>query len=174
MKSQNHRLRQKLQRIASEVREYDMLQARLAHTHGIPHRGLPQELLDAFSHDPSSVTGGTREQSGWRAVEDIHARVLQQRQVYQVYPVAEKDVVSVSDSLLDRPISSLMDTLSELGQEREALTHKELEVASALAKVKSLHTQVKNEYNNALSHTSVVYPEARSNCQLLRHVLITF
>ncbi|OAX35281.1 hypothetical protein K503DRAFT_697262 [Rhizopogon vinicolor AM-OR11-026] len=160
MKAQNHRLRQKLQKIAQEVREYELLQARLAQTRDIPHRGLPQELLEAFSHDPSSVTGGIRGQSGWRAVEDIHARILRQREVFQIYlPVAEKDIVSMPDSLLDEPISSLMDTLGGVEHEMEALTHKELEVASALAKVKSLHTQVKRKYNNAISHTSVIYPE---------------
>ncbi|KAG1864771.1 hypothetical protein DFJ58DRAFT_680381 [Suillus subalutaceus] len=158
LKAQNHRVRQKLQRIASEVREYDNIQARMANTHGIPHRGLPVELLEAFNQDPSSVTGGTRERKGWRAVEDVHTRILRQQQVFKMYlSVAEEDVVP--DSLLDEPISSLMDTLGELSHKREALTHKQLEVVSALAKVKSLHTQVKNEYNNALSHTSVAYPE---------------
>lgn len=158
LKAQNHRVRQKLQKIAAEVREYDNLQARMANTHGIPHRGLPVELLDAFNQDPSSVTGGTRERKGWRAVEDVHSRILRQQQVFRMYlSVTEEDVVP--DSLLDEPISSLMVTLGELGYQREALTHKQLKVASALAKVKSLHTQVKNEYNNALSCTSVAYPE---------------
>lgn len=158
LKAQNHRVRQKLQRIAAEVREYDILQAKMASTHCIPHRGLPVELLDAFNQDPSSVTSGTRERKGWRAVEDVHTRILRQQQVFRMYlSVNEKDVVP--DSLLDEPISSLMDTLSVLGHKREALAHKQLEVASALAKVKSLHTQVKNDYNNALSCTSVAYPE---------------
>ena len=168
MKAQNHRLRQKSQKIASEVREYDLLQARLAQTHGIPHQGLPQELLDAFSHDPSSVTGGTRGQSGWRAVEDIHARILRQREVFRIYlSIAEKDIVSVPDSLLEKPISSLMDTLGDVGHEMEALAQEESEVASTLAKVKSLHAQVKIEYNNALSHTSVIYPEVRSSLSII-------
>ncbi|KAG2155602.1 hypothetical protein DEU56DRAFT_906787 [Suillus clintonianus] len=158
LKAQNHRVRQKLQRIAAEVREYDNLQAKLANTHGIPRRGLPPELLEAFNQDPSSVTGGTRERKGWRAVEDVHNRILRQQQIFKMYlSVADKEVVP--DSLLDEPISSLMDTLSELGHKREALAHKQLEVASALAKVKSLHTQVKKEYNNALSRTSLAYPE---------------
>jgi hypothetical protein len=162
MKAQNHRLRQKTQRIASEVREYDLLQARLAQTHGIPYQGLPQELLDAFSHDPSSVTGGTRMLSGWKAVEDIHARILRQRDIFQIYlSVAGEVVVSVPDSLLDKPISSLMDTLGGVGREMEALSLKELEVAGALAKVKSLHARVKVMYNKALSHTSVIYPEVK-------------
>lgn len=175
MKAQNHRLRQKSQRIASEVREYDLLQAKLAQIHGTPYRGLPQELLDAFSHDPSSVTGRIRGQSGWKAVEDIHARILRQREVFRIYlSVLENDVVSVPDSLLDKPISSLMDTLGKVGYEMEALSHKELEVASALAKVKSLHAQVRSKYNNALSHTSVVYPDVRLNYQLFPYVLSIF
>ncbi|KAG2156659.1 uncharacterized protein EDB93DRAFT_1079400 [Suillus bovinus] len=158
LKAQNHRIRQKLQRIAADVREYDNLQTRMANTHGIPHQGLPAELLDAFNQDPSSVTGGTRERKGWRAVEDVHTRILRQQYIFRMFlSVSENNVVP--DSLLDEPISSLMDTLGELGHKREALAHRQLEVASALAKVKSLHTQVKNEYNNALSHTSVAYPE---------------
>ncbi|KAG2367763.1 hypothetical protein BDR07DRAFT_1469412 [Suillus spraguei] len=158
VKVQNHRVRQKLQKIAAEVREYDALQVRMANTYGIPHRGLPVELLEAFNQDPSSVTGGTRERKGWRAVEDVHTRILRQQQLFRMYlSVTEKDVVP--DSLLDEPISSLMDTLGKLGHKREALVHKQLEVASSLAKVKSLHTQVKNEYNTALSCTSVAYPE---------------
>lgn len=158
LKAQNHRVRQKLQRIAAEVREYDNLQARMANTHGIPHRGLPVELLEAFNQDPSSVTGGTRERKGWRAVEDVHTRILRQQQVFKMYlSVAEEDVVP--DSLLDEPISSLMDTLGELGHKKETLTHKQLEMAGVLAEVKSLHAQVKNEYNDTLSRTSVAYPE---------------
>ncbi|KAG1757140.1 hypothetical protein EDB19DRAFT_14103 [Suillus lakei] len=157
LKAQNHRVRQKSQRIAAEVRECDNLQARLAKTHGIPYRGLPIELLEAFSQDPSSVTGGTREQRGWKAVEDIHTRILRQQQVFRMHlSVSEK---GVPDSLLDEPISSLMETLGELGHKREALAHKQLEVASVLAKVKNLHTQVKKDYNNALSRTAVAYPE---------------
>ena len=174
VKAQNHRLRQKSQRIASEVREYDLLQARLAQTHGIPYRCLPQELLDAFSHDPSSVTGRIRGQTGWEAVESIHARILRQREVFRVYLSVAEDILSVPDSLLDQPMSSLMGALGEVGHEMEALTHKELEVANALAKVKSLHAQVRSEYNNALSHTSAIYPEVRSNYQLFHYVLNVF
>ncbi|KAH7909790.1 hypothetical protein BJ138DRAFT_1154407 [Hygrophoropsis aurantiaca] len=160
MKAQNHRLRHRLQRTASDVREYEFLRANLKKSLGIPHRSLPAELLDAFSHDPSSVTSSTRRQGGWRAVEDIHNRVLRQRETFRIFlQVAKEDGISTPESVLDEPISTLMGVLQALGTARESLTGNAAGVTDMLRKVKAIHATVKARYNETLSHTSAVYPE---------------
>ncbi|KAH7930400.1 hypothetical protein BV22DRAFT_1078943 [Leucogyrophana mollusca] len=160
MKAQNHRLRQRLQRTASDVREYESLRITLKKTLGVPHRSLPPELLDAFSHDPSSVTSSTRRQRGWRAVEDIHNRVVRQRETFRIFlEVAKEDGISAHDSVLDEPISTLMDHLQALENERQSIDGKATEVTDMLMKVKATHATVKTQYNETLSHTSAVYPE---------------
>ena len=128
-------------------------------TLGIPYRSLPSELLDAIGHDPSAVTGGTRRYHGWRAVEDIHDRITRQRQIIrQFLTLAREDNFSTTD-VLDKPITSLMEKLEGLEKAQYPLREKAEEVSKMLEEVKSVHGIVKQEYNSALSQTSVVYPE---------------
>jgi hypothetical protein len=42
------------------------------------------------------------------------------------------------------------------------ISQKVQEVIETLARVKQLHAAVKTEYNNAMAHTSSVYPEVRT------------
>ncbi|KAL4070581.1 hypothetical protein J3A83DRAFT_4094948 [Scleroderma citrinum] len=159
MKAHNHRLRHRMQRIAADVREYDILCSNTMPTLGIPYRNLPPELLDAIGHDPSAVTGGTRRYHGWQAVEDIYERIIRQREVIrQFLSLAGEDNFSTPD-VLDQPITSLMKKLETLEQAQYPLREKADEVNKILAEVRSIHGTVKQEYNNALSQTSVVYPE---------------
>jgi hypothetical protein len=159
--SRNQRIRQALQRVAAGVREYDLLRTNLMKSLGVPHRSIPTELLDAFSHDPAAVTGATRRWRGWRAVEDIHNRITRQRETFRVFLTMSQDRFSPPDSVFDRPIATLSQTLETLEGHREANVAKAREVTGLLTSVKGIHASVKTEYNDTLSHTSVVYPEVR-------------
>lgn len=165
LRTHNHRLRHRMQRIAVDVRDYEILCSNTMPTLGIPYRSLPPELLDAIGHDPSAVTGGTRRYRGWQAVEDIHDRIARQRQIIgQFLSLAGEDSFSAPD-VLDKPIMSLMEKLEALEKSQYPLREKADEVGKILAEVKSVHGTVKQEYNEALSQTSVVYPEV-SKCPL--------
>ena len=174
-----------MQRVAVDVRDYELVCSSVMPALGIAYRSLPMELLDAFSHDPSAVTSGTRKRRGWRVVEDIHARVLQQREILTSFlsgMEADVDAVSTPENVLDKPISTLMEKLQALEREREPLQEQADEVSRTLMAVRASHSTVKEEFNDALSYTSVVYPEVHlyfslaltmlTQCQLSRIVAL--
>lgn len=167
--ARNHRIRQMLQRVAASIREYDLLQRNLMKSLDMHHENIPSELLDAFSHDPAAVTGATRRYRGWRAVEDIHGRISRQRDTFDIFlAMAQEQGFSPPDSAFDRPIATLSQTLDKLEDHRKATVIKTREVTGILTRVKGIHASVKTEYNETLSHTSVVYPEVSS---LLRSLI---
>ncbi|EGO05312.1 hypothetical protein SERLA73DRAFT_174410 [Serpula lacrymans var. lacrymans S7.3] len=158
--AQNYRLRQRLQRVAADVRDYETLRSNFMRTVGMPHRSIPPELLDAFSHDPSSVTSGTRKTKSWRAVEDIHNRIVRQQETFRIFlSIVKEDGIPAPESILDDHINTLMDKLQRLERHHKSMTAKAAEVKDALTKVKGTHAAVKIQYNDTLSHTSAVYPE---------------
>jgi hypothetical protein len=159
---QNYRIRQVLQRIAAEVREFDAVQSSLSGLLGVPCLNVPQEVLEAFSHDPSAVTGSTRRFKGWRAVEDIHSRIAWQRAVLQnfVHSIAGlKGKLQMPTGIFDECISGLMASVSHLEQHRYGVFDKTDEVTDLLTRVRELHGMVKAEFNDTLAHTSQIYPE---------------
>ncbi|KAJ6504409.1 hypothetical protein DFH09DRAFT_1201572 [Mycena vulgaris] len=160
--AQNNRVRQLLNHIAAGVREYDQAQASLSTSLKVPHKGIPRELVEAFSHDPAAVTGATRKYQSWRAVDDIHHRLARQRQTFQEFlsqvPPVDSSTGSVESVLAD-PISALIDSLSVLDSERREIAWRATEVSDALKTVQTVHADVKAAYNGTLSHTSVIYPE---------------
>ncbi|KAG8219476.1 hypothetical protein J3R82DRAFT_405 [Butyriboletus roseoflavus] len=158
------KLRHRMQRVAVDVREYELVCSSVMPAVGIAYRSLPVELLDAFSHDPSAVTSATRKRHGWRVVEDIHGRVLRQREIVTSFLSGvrtDDDTVSIPENVLDKPISTLMEKLQALESEREPLQEQADKVSRMLTEVRASHSTVKEEYNDALSYTSVVYPEVR-------------
>lgn len=157
--AQNHRIRQSLQRVAAGVREYDVLQGNLMNSLQVPYRALPAELLEAFCHDPAAVTGGTRRARGWRVVEDIHNRVLRQREVFRAFLGASQDPPTSYKSIFDEPIRALHETFSKLEAHQVSIASKARKITGILTRVKGIHASVKTEYNETLSHTSVAYPE---------------
>ncbi|KAH7886147.1 hypothetical protein F5I97DRAFT_1218846 [Phlebopus sp. FC_14] len=161
LKNHNHRLRHRMQRVAVDVREYEIMCSNVLPLLGVPYRHLPAELLDAISHDPSSVTGGTRKRGGWRAVEDIHDRIARQRGVMHTFLslVIREDGITATDNVLDTPISTLMEKLQIVEREQGPLRKQADIVARMLTDVRTIHTAVKDEYNDAVAYTSVVYPE---------------
>ncbi|OBZ68484.1 hypothetical protein A0H81_11449 [Grifola frondosa] len=160
--SQNYRTRHLLQRVGASVREYDSVQAGLSGLLGMPYAKIPADVLEAFTHDPSAVTSGTRRFKSWRAVEDIHDRIVRQREVVQTFAASissEREAVAPERNIFEEPITSLTRSLKQLKQERERLILQGGEVEEALRRVKRVHATVKKEYNDTLAQTSLVYPE---------------
>jgi len=62
-------------------------------------------------------------------------------------------------SLLREPAAALQASLESLQQHNNEIQSRAREVGQLLKKVQDIHTRVKANYNDALSHTSVVYPE---------------
>jgi hypothetical protein len=157
--TQNHRIRQLLNRISNAVREYDTIQTTTVPSLGLPHDALPRELLDAFGHDPAAVTGATRRFRGWRAVDDIQNRLLRQQEVLETYLAQPGSDISISQSVLDNPIASLVECLDTLESHRHKITRRAAHVVETLKSVQNAHAAVKEEYKHTVSHTSVIYPE---------------
>ncbi|CAL1694940.1 unnamed protein product [Somion occarium] len=158
---QNYRTRQILQRVGANVREYENVQKSLATLLGVPYVQIPQDVLDAFSHDPSSVVSSTKRFKSWRAVEDIHGRILRQREILRdfVTRTSEQGIQNPSKSFFEDTIASLTQSLDQLELQRQRIVREAETVAEALTRVKVVHGTVKREYNETLGHTSLVYPE---------------
>ncbi|OCH86045.1 hypothetical protein OBBRIDRAFT_761963 [Obba rivulosa] len=159
---QNQRMRQMLQRVGSSLKEFDAVHSSLSEMLGISHEKISLEVLDAFSHDPAAVTNNTRRLKGWEAVEDIHSRVLRQQQILRDFTesLGDKDgIMPVSGGVFQDPIDSLTHSLEKLETHRDLLGSQAETVMETLVKVKQVHVIVKKEYNDTVSHTSLVYPE---------------
>ncbi|KAK0500564.1 hypothetical protein EDD18DRAFT_771478 [Armillaria luteobubalina] len=159
--AQNSRIRQLLNRVATGVKEYDVTQSSLMALLGTHYKGLPPELLDTFGHDPSAVTTKTGRYRGWRAVDDIHDRILRQREIFEDFLVRNRDDTSsvVEEDVLDNPIRILRQSLDTLAVNKAAVALSADEVAELLKTVQETHQRVKDDYKDTVAHTSVVYPE---------------
>ncbi|KAG6862141.1 hypothetical protein C0995_004223 [Termitomyces sp. Mi166 len=155
----NHRIRQLLSRISGDIREYDAVQSNAMTSLGIAHLGLPRELIDVFGHDPAAVTGATRRFQGWRAVDDIQHRLVRQREVFRAFLSRAQNQLPRTKSVLDDPISSLVQSLKALELHSQKIAGRAFEVGEALKTVQATHNTVKADYNKTLARTSVVYPE---------------
>lgn len=161
---QNHRIRQILQRVTAEVREFEGVQTSFSALLGVTCLSVPPEVLDAFSHDPSAVTGSTRRLRGYKAVEDIQARIVWQRDVLQSYIeslAGLKGKLPLPTGIFDESITALMDSVSQLEKHRHGIIEKAEEVTNLLAHVRELHATVKADFNETLIYTSQIYPEVR-------------
>ncbi|KIK70743.1 hypothetical protein GYMLUDRAFT_32792 [Collybiopsis luxurians FD-317 M1] len=170
-KDSNTRIRSVLNHIAQHIREYEMCQSSfVSSTLGLPYKGgLPQELLEAFSHDPANVTRSTKRLKMYQAVDDIYHRLTRQRVVFKEF--IEKNVhqsqnegracdrFPLTADILQEPISSLMQSLKRLEERHMTIVSREMEALEELKKTQIIHATVKAEYNSTLAHTSVVYPE---------------
>jgi hypothetical protein len=119
------------------------------------------DVLEALGHDPANVTGATRKYKCWRAVEDIHARLSKQRLTLETFLAGASPEGIFQSSILEDPITALLDSLDTLEIKKEEVAIKATKVTEKLHEVRDIHTTVKQEYNDALAHTSVVYPEVR-------------
>ncbi|KAH9950886.1 hypothetical protein B0H21DRAFT_776303 [Amylocystis lapponica] len=160
--SQNYRIRHLLQRVGANIREYDVVQSNISAELGMPYPKIPPDVLDAFAHDPSAVTSTTRNLVGWRAVEDIHHRINQQRDTLRTFAstlASERELPTTPRNVFDDAVTSLSQSLKQLELCRQSTRTRGGRVMEALTFVKEIHAAVKNEYKDTLSHTSLVYPE---------------
>lgn len=158
-RTHNQRIRHLLNRVSNSVKEYDTTQRTATNILGKKYQALPKELVESFGHDPAAVTGATRRLKGWRAVEDIHQRLMRQREVFAEFVTTESRRTSDYGSILDDQISSLMHNLSVLEEQKVVLAERAKEVESALENVQNVHKEAKEAYDKTLSQTSALYPE---------------
>lgn len=161
---QNYRVRHLMQRLCTSLREYDSVQSGLSGLLGISYTKLPPEVLDAFVHDPSAITGATRRAKSWRAVEDIHTRIERQHETLRSFINSQQldsESMTLHQKVFDDPIAQLMSALDQLAIQRNELVQKAEEVGTVLKRVKAVQAGVKKEYNDTLAYTSLVYPEVR-------------
>lgn len=155
----NQRIRQLLNRISISVKEYDAVQRTATNVLGKKYQVLPKELVESFGHDPAAVTGPTRRLRGWRAVEDIHQRLLRQRQVFATFIALESHRTSDCGSFLDDKVSSLMRSLSALEGRKEELAEMTKKVEGVLEDVQNAYKGAKADYDKTVPLISALYPE---------------
>ena len=150
-------------RVSIVVKEYEVAQVNaLASLGNHQLQRLPRQLLEAFTHDPAAVTGPTRRLRGWRAVDDIHNRLVKQRAICRGFLSEHVNRARFDvGSMLKDPANALENSLESLEQCKAVMQFKAKGVGELLKKVRDIHTNVKTNCNDALSHTSVVYPEVR-------------
>lgn len=129
---------------------------------GVPFPAVSQEVLDAISRDPATMTGQARRLKGWRAVEEVHCRVHRQQEKLSKFTATLTDIncrLPRPKGIFDEPLDGLMESLSRLEHHQGDLREKESEATQKLAHVRELHVLTKLEFNNTLGHTSHIYPE---------------
>ena len=159
---QNSGMRQQLQRIAVEFRDFAHVQKQLIDLLNIPFPTVPPEVFDAISHDPATMTGQTRRLKGWRAVEDVHCRINRQQEILSSFAATLTEINSrlpQPKGIFDEPLDGLMGSLSRLEHHQGDLRKKQSEATQKLAHVRELHVLTKLEFNDTLGHTSHIYPE---------------
>ena len=122
---------------------------------------VPKDLIDAFGHDPSGVTGSTRRMQGWRAVEDIYHRVHRQRQIFRSFLETFEEKMPNDLCPLDNTVETLEGLLQILKIQKTEIVSDAETVSALLKAVQGVHGKVKAEYNETASHVSVVYPQVR-------------
>ena len=155
-------MRQQLQRIATEFRDFAHVQKQLIDLLNISFPTVPQEVFDAISHDPATMIGKTRRMNGWRAVEEVHCRINRQQEILSSFAATLTEINSRLPRprrIFDEPLDGLMENLSRLEHHQGDLRKKENEATQALAHVRELHVLTKLEFNDTLGHTSHIYPE---------------
>lgn len=158
----NQRIRQLLNRISISVKDYDAVQRSATNTLGKKYHALPKELIETFGHDPAAVTGSTRRLRGWRAVEDIHQRLIRQRQVLATFISSESNRSSDFGSILDDEVTSLTQNLSILEEQKKSIAERVQEVETALEDVQKTFKGVKTAYDMTVPLTSSIYPEVNT------------
>lgn len=158
---QNWRTRQILHKVGANIREYENVQKSLATSLGVQYTSIPQEVLDALNHDPCSVVSATKRFKSWRAVDDIHSRIVRQRDVLRNFAqtTAGDGIATPPQSVFADSIAGLTNALQQLEMHRQHIIEEAATVAKALVRVKDVHATVKREYNETMAHTSLVYPE---------------
>jgi len=141
------------------MKDFDSIQNTAIQTQGLPRIDIPRDLLEAFGHDPAAVTGPTRRDRGWRAVEDINYRVERQRALFRAFINSYVELLPGEGCLLDDAIESIADILEILEQYKTQIAVEEEKVSTLLSYVQHIHSKVKESYHATMSLVSFVYPE---------------
>ena len=155
-------MRQQLQRISAEFRDFAHVQKQLIDLLNISFPTVPQEVFDAVSHDPATMTGQTRRLKGWRAVEEVQFQINRQQGVLSSFSATLTEInnrLPRPRRIFDEPLDGLVEKLSRLEHHQGDLRKKENEATRALAHVRELHVLTKLGFNDTLGHTSHIYPE---------------
>ena len=124
---------------------------------------LSQEVLDALSHDPSSVTGHLRNMKGWRAVEEIHARLISQREILTAFVAGTSNVPPIvtlpEKGIYEEAIEKLKVQLDKLQVRRDSVVSKLKQAQELLSQVKRIRDELKPEFEETSRHTSANYSE---------------
>lgn len=159
----NARLKQSIGTAARTIKDHEESQQVLSKRLGIPYMPLSREVLDAFSHDPSSVIGHLKHLKGWRAVEEIHNRLTSQRQILNAFVSRlseEPSVGGISEmNFYEGAISEMNSMLDRLQARRESTLSKFKQTHELLAQVKRLRDELKPEFDETSKHTSASYSE---------------
>lgn len=155
----NHKIRQFLNKIAAALAKYESLQASQDPLPGVNQRRIPKNVLETFSHDPCAVTRATSKFRGWRAVEDIHSRILRQRDILRNFLQSNPPDPANEGCVLDQRIEQLLEDLSDLRLRKEEISEFAETVETLLKNVQETHAAVKEKYNHTVSHVSTMYPE---------------
>ena len=159
---QNSRIRQQLQRIAAEFRDFAHVQQQLIELLNMPFPTVPPEMFDAITQDPAAMTGQTRRLKGWRAVEEVHCRINRQREMLSSFAVTLTEInnqLPRPRGIFDESLNGLTGSLSRLEHHREDLRNRQSLATEKLAHIRELHVLTKMGYNETLGHTSQIYPE---------------
>jgi len=98
---------------------------------------------------------------GWQAVEDIHQRLVKQRQIFSAFISLESHGTVDHESILDDKVSRLIQSLSVLEERKEELTRRTKDVESLLQDVQTSYESAKTDYDKSVALTSNLYPEVR-------------
>lgn len=159
----NSRMKQLLQ-IASKIAvDFDETQSLMSKRYKLGRNRIPEEVLEAFSHDPSAITGHTRNVKGWRAVEDIHERRLRQIEVFTAFadsiPSLAGALTIPENGIYEEPLEKLHILLEGLQNQRETVLTHVIQTHDLLRKVKGLRDKLKPEFEETSRHTAANYPE---------------
>lgn len=143
------------------LRERNGLSYKMPSSINFDHKQISLEKLESLSHDPAAVTGSTRTASGWRAVEDIHQRHMEQLEILNGYINASQmmDAQTISFTREMDICRSNKRNLSEIADKRSQVFDVIVEAEHILTNVKSLRSGLKTDYDAAEKHTSASYPE---------------
>lgn len=155
-----------LQISSRSITDYDETQSAISDKLGLGYSRLPPKVLEALRHDPSVSTGHLRNLKGWRAVEDIHHRREQQRQILQTYtaslPAAVTPLSLPKEGIYENAIANLRELVERLHNQRSTVLSHVQQTQELLSKVKKMRDELKPEFDETSRHTSVNYPEV--NC----------
>lgn len=105
------------------------------------------------------MTRATSKFRGWRAVEDIHSRILRQRDTLRNFLGSEPLDPTHEGCILDQRIEQLFVDFSDLQLRKEEISKFAETVEILLKHVQETQVSVKEKYNHTVSHVSTMYPE---------------